>query len=301
MASAFSNILNLLSLGSGRIKENDEFGLEVTEDGIQTTGDRYTQSGLGRFINRVGGKQTADDMNRAFENALMKAEMDMKIQQMQSQAQAQFAQDQARLNNSLIGQRELAAYTRNREATKEDQEFDKQAAEEADQRKFKLAQEAADAELDRLYLKRAAEDGLSPEEAMNPAYRALKLQQIRAELDNATSKSMTDVYNRAALNRQGKLGVNLKGLSGTTPLGAVMGMGAGALNLFQDPDERDARLRLIEAQIGRQQALSQPDPTFAEQMQALQGLGSSRPISGRAGGKNFRFDGDDLILLNERE
>lgn len=300
MASAFSNILSLLSLGSGGIKENEDFGLEVTEDGIQTTGDRYKQSGLGRFISRVGGDKTADDMNRAFENALMKAEMDMKIQQMQNRSQAQSAQDLARLNNSLMGQRELEAFTRNRGATVEDRDLANQRAIEAELRRFDLEQKGAEADLDRLPFVQAAKEGLTREEATHPAYRYLKQQVAKSGLDLENIKNLSGVRNQADLNREGKRLVNIRGL-GTIPLSAAQGLGAGALNLYENPADQELRRQLLQAQIARQQALAEPEPSLVDQMNALQGLGSNRPISGRAGGKTFRFDGDDLILLNERE
>lgn len=307
MASAFSNILNLLSLGSGRIKENDEFGLEVTEDGIQTTGDRYTQSGLGRFINRVGGEKTADDMNRAFENALMKAEMDMKIQQMQSQAQAQFAQDLARLNNSLIGQRELDAFTRNRGATKEDKEFDKQAAEEADQRKFNLSEKAKESDLGRLpFVTAATEEGLTFEEANDPDFRSLKLQTAKSGLGLKNTKNMSDTRNRVILDSLGDRAVNIRGL-GDFPLGAAQALGVGALNLYENPEDQELRRQLLQAQIARHLASAVPEPTPLELINAYRRQKGPLNFTGKDNQGKVRrgvldgTDGTDVKFLNERE
>lgn len=299
MASAASNLLNLLTLGSGRIKDNEEFGVEVTPDGIRSTGDRYKQSGLGSFISRLGGDKTAGDLNRELENALLQADIDRQIQAMQAQAQAQSQQDLARLNNSLMGQRELDAYTRNREATKEDQEFDKQAAEEAALRQFLLAEKAKESDLGRLpFVTAATEEGLTFEEANDPDFRSLKLQTAKSGLGLKNTKNMSDTRNRVILDSLGDRAVNIRGL-GAIPLGAAQGLGAGALNLYENPEDQELRRQLLQAEIARQKLLGQPKPMDLY-VQALLN-GGIQPVFFNDNGKQGVLIGTDVKFFNNAE
>lgn len=300
MASAASNLLNLLTLGSGRIKDNEEFGVEVTPDGIRSTGDRYKQSGLGRFISKLGGDKTAGDLNREFENALLQADIDRQIQAMQAQSQAQSQQDLARLTNSLTGQRELDAFTRNRGAEVEDRDLAFERAREAAKLAFERSEQAKDAALDRMPFETMAKNyGLTPEESRNPAVRKMLNDIAMIQMDNIGSQAATDVANRAATNRAGRTPVNLRGVEGALPLSAVLGMGGNALNLAFDPEEQKIINEYRKAQTARQLLMGQPKP-MDPYVQALLN-GGNQPINVRQKGKsNARLIGDQLIF-NERE
>tara|TARA_R110000824_G_scaffold11801_2_gene51858 strand:- start:25107 stop:26390 length:1284 start_codon:yes stop_codon:yes gene_type:complete len=121
MPSGASNILNLLTGGSGRIKEREDFEQATVDPAtgeIVGGRDRFTQSKLGSFIARLGGGDTANKRNIKQNDLLQQMQMENMLRRSNNTQNNKAADDrQASMNQFTAGQGVID--TQNRKNTAE--------------------------------------------------------------------------------------------------------------------------------------------------------------------------------------
>jgi len=108
MASAASNILNLLTGGSGKVKEREDFeGATVDPATGEIVGgrDRFTQSKIGSFLARLSGDDTARSKNIEQNDLLQQMQLQSMLSRSNNTQSNQFADArQAKRNKFTAGQ-----------------------------------------------------------------------------------------------------------------------------------------------------------------------------------------------------
>lgn len=105
MASAASNILNLLTGGSGKVKERKDFEQATVDPAtgeIVGGRDRFTQSKIGSFLSRLSGDDTARSKNIEQNDLLQQMQLESMLRrsnQIQGQGEARNVAETFRSNN----------------------------------------------------------------------------------------------------------------------------------------------------------------------------------------------------------